>query len=172
MLTAELRALALHFAGLERRLFEVLGGWVPSVPEPEVKVALRVASFGHAATARMWESITPASAAPAAAVAVPPVLASLAEAEGTGDRLAGAYRLVVPALVTAYGRRLPAATADVAAGGPLARVLGAALAGHAAAVLEGERLLASVSPPSPGFVAALTGSLAAPPGVEPPESTG
>jgi len=42
-------------ADVERRLFEVLGAWAPQIPEPEVKLFLRVESFRHARHARHAE---------------------------------------------------------------------------------------------------------------------
>jgi hypothetical protein len=43
----------------ERRLFEILGGWVASTPEPAVKLALARQSRHHAAHAAAVEAVLP-----------------------------------------------------------------------------------------------------------------
>jgi hypothetical protein len=43
----------------ERRLFEILGGWVASTPEPDVKLALARQSRHHAAHAAALEVVLP-----------------------------------------------------------------------------------------------------------------
>jgi citrate lyase beta subunit len=130
-------AVARHFAAIERRLFEVLGGWVHEVPEPEVKIALRVASFRHAWHAELWDGLVGGGPA---AVAVP-LVEAVASAKSTAQRLTGAFAVVVPGLVAAYERQFDAASADVAAGGPAVRILSLALADDRAELAVGRRLL-------------------------------
>jgi len=48
-----------HATWLERRLFEVLGGWVTSAPEPAVKLALARHSRHHAWYAELLEPLRP-----------------------------------------------------------------------------------------------------------------
>jgi hypothetical protein len=144
----ELKITARHFAGVERRLFEVVGGWVPTVPETEVRLALRAQSFRHAWHAELWSSVEPAAgptadpdtANPDADVAGPgidPVLDALAEPPGTSERLVGLYRVVLPALFARY-TAVRAAASEVS-DGPLARILGLMLA-------DDERALAWAAP--------------------------
>ena len=44
---------------LEERCFEVLGGWVASTPEPEVKLVLARQSHHHAWHAELFERVLP-----------------------------------------------------------------------------------------------------------------
>ncbi len=71
----------------ERRLFEILGGWVASTPEPAVKLALARQSRHHAAHAAAVEAVLPetrdhdpaslvAAADPDASALVEPLAAS------------------------------------------------------------------------------------------------
>ncbi len=48
-----------HIVWVERRLFELLGGWVTSTPEPAVKLALARRSRHHAAHAAAIEVVLP-----------------------------------------------------------------------------------------------------------------
>jgi hypothetical protein len=48
-----------HATWLERRLFEVLGSWVPTTPEPAVKLALARHSRRHAWHAQLLEPLRP-----------------------------------------------------------------------------------------------------------------
>ena len=48
-----------HATWLERRLFEVLGGWVADTPEPSIKLALARHSRLHAAHAALLEPLRP-----------------------------------------------------------------------------------------------------------------
>ncbi|MFP5318672.1 MAG: hypothetical protein ACLGI2_10310 [Acidimicrobiia bacterium] len=128
MLTAELAAKARHYGGIERRLFEVLGGWAPAVPEPEVKVALRVASFRHAWHAELWEGLVRAPVEAEAGDGAGGLVESLAAVLSTGKRLEAYYGDVLPRLVGEYEALWHRAEDDVAAGGPLRRVLSLVLA--------------------------------------------
>ena len=63
------RAPARALVWTERRLFELLGGWVVSTPEPEVKLALRAPSRrhgDHAITLRWCSCPTPVTTSPRA----------------------------------------------------------------------------------------------------------
>ncbi|MBW3615381.1 MAG: hypothetical protein KY439_08755, partial [Actinobacteria bacterium] len=48
-----------HYRWLEMRLFEVLGGWVGSVPQLDVKLRLGPHSLHHAWHAELWEERLP-----------------------------------------------------------------------------------------------------------------
>ncbi len=138
---AALAAAARGYGGLERRLFEVLGGWVPSVPEPAVKLLLRTHSFQHAWHAQLWDQLAPRTG-PVGGGAEGPgdelvtVLNAVAESESTVERLVGAYQVVLPRLAHAYGDLEAACT--VVSDGPLVRALGLMLADDGPAVAAGQ----------------------------------
>lgn len=102
-----------HYAWLERRLFEVLGRWSTTVPEPDVKVCLAEHSRHHAWHAELWhERLPELREVVREDLVVPPDDrgASVAEAlvkgaEGsdyTLEKLVGIYRVLLPRLVAAY----------------------------------------------------------------------
>ncbi|HVL29081.1 MAG TPA: hypothetical protein VM263_10260 [Acidimicrobiales bacterium] len=143
-----LDATARRYAAVERRLFEVVGAWVPDTPEPEVKLALRLASFRHAWHAELWEGLAGAAPLHPEEADVGPLLAAVT----TAERLTAFYGVVLPGLVGGYERLLGEAADDVAAGGPLRRLLTLALADDRAELAEGRRLLAEHGhgePPAP-----------------------
>jgi len=87
----------------ERRLFEVMGSWVPSTPTPAVKLALARQSRRHGAHAGAIDALLPETRDhdPATLVAMPdPVTAALVEeVEGRGDtreRLRGLVDELLP----------------------------------------------------------------------------
>ncbi|MGH9224796.1 MAG: hypothetical protein ACRD2W_13705 [Acidimicrobiales bacterium] len=142
-----LRIAAGHYAWLERRLFEVLGGWVPSVREPEAKMLLRAQSFEHAWHADLWEELAverPAGpwAGPVGA-SLKAVVEVVAAPSETVERLAGVYRVVLPRLVDAYGAISDAAVP--ASDGPLVRAVGLMLADDVPAIEDAERLLGELA---------------------------
>jgi len=49
-----------HHAWIEQSLFETLGGWVTSTPEPAAKVMLAEVSLHHAWHAQLWAGLLPA----------------------------------------------------------------------------------------------------------------
>ena len=134
---------ARDFGTLERRLFEVLGGWVPTVAEPEAKILLRAHSFQHAWHAELWDGIAPRTG-PRGGVDGPgaelvAMLKDRASARSTVDRLAGAYTVVLPPLVGTYRRMRDASTP--ASDGPLVRVLDLIVTDEEAALAAGQLLL-------------------------------
>jgi hypothetical protein len=117
---------ARHFCALEQRLFELLGSWVPSVPEPEVKMLLRIHSFQHAWHAELWADLLPVGEDPQEAAGglrpgVAVVLDVLTQSTDTVDRLVAAYRGLLPSLVMTYGRARDGL--EEASDGPHRRVL-------------------------------------------------
>ncbi len=87
----------------ERRLFELLGGWVPSTPEPPVKLALARRSRHHAAHAATLDVVLPDTRDhdPRALVAAadpedPARFAELAALTGTDARLAALVDDLLP----------------------------------------------------------------------------
>ena len=135
---------ARHFRALERRLFEVLGGWVPSAPEPEVKLLLRAHSFQHAWHADLWGRLLPADErpAPVSAPLPSPLAGAVNEVAGLEDsvgRLVAVYRVLLPGVVAAYASLQEGV--DEASGGPLVRALGLMLADDEAACRAGQALV-------------------------------
>ncbi len=139
---ADLARAARGFAALERCLFEVLGGWVPRVPEPEVKLVLRAHSFEHAWHAELWDGIAPRTGPQAGVGGIDAelsnVLLGVSETASTAERLQAAYGEVLPRLVGAY-RDLRDGAAP-ASDGPLVRVLRLMLADDEPALATGQLL--------------------------------
>jgi hypothetical protein len=130
----------------ELRLFEVLGGWVGSTPEPEAKLMLDRHSQHHAWRAQQWWDRLPVLAdvdRPALVVADAPALTAateaLAGAQGTTLRLAGLYRVLLPRLCGRYRqhRSLAAQVSD----GSIIRTLDIVTGDVEADWREGELLL-------------------------------
>jgi len=109
---------AMRLGGLrwvEMRRFEILGAWVPSVPEPEVKLLLARHSIHHGWHAELLGDCLPATkdhdpqrltVAPSAALAG--VLDTMAAEPRTLDRLVAAYQVLGSELIAAYDRHLDA----------------------------------------------------------------
>lgn len=101
-----------HYAWTERRLFEVLGGWVAGVPELDVKLRLGTFSYHHAWHAELWQDRLPRLRemdAEARCVAPNGDWAVFLDAVGapqapelTVEKLVGVYRVVVPHLIAVY----------------------------------------------------------------------
>src|SRR5437870_2916151 len=96
---------------VERRLFEIVGGWAASTPEPELRVRFASESYKHAWHAELWRDRRPQlrernPSEPGPDDPVTRLLDALARAGGTVERLAGAYRVVLPRLAAAYTAHL------------------------------------------------------------------
>lgn len=143
-----LEATARRYAAVERRLFEVVGSWVPATPDAETKLVLRKASFRHGWHSGLWEGLLPVGspAAPEGSDAL-----ALPAGATTTERLEALYGVVLPALVADYERLLIEAERDVAAGGPLRRVLRLALADDRAELAVGKALLGRMGPREPSM---------------------
>jgi hypothetical protein len=94
---------------VERRLFEIAGGWVASTPEPEVKLMLDRHSQHHAWRARQWWDRLPVlDDVDRDALVTPPgpavaqVLSTLSEVRPTVPRLAGLYRVAMARIHVSY----------------------------------------------------------------------
>ncbi len=141
--------LAGSHAWLERRLFEIAGGWVTTTAEPEAKLMLDRHSYHHSWRAEQWVERLPVLAdvdrAALAATAEPdlaPALAVLERAAGTPARLAGLYRFALPRLWGAYHRhRSAVGRAGVVADGSTLRTLGIVIPDVTSDWQEGEALL-------------------------------
>jgi hypothetical protein len=134
---------------LEMRVFEIVGGWVSTVPEVDVKLALATQGYHHAWHAELWEDRLPVLAGINTDELTAPasegwerLIAILAEPETpTIERLAGLYRVVLPHKISAY--RAQRAATDVLAEGATTRALDLVLADEIADWQEGEALLQS-----------------------------
>ncbi len=101
--------LAGSHAWMERRLFEILGGWVATTSEHAAKLLFDRHSSHHAWRARQWWDRLPVLAdtdrqalAGSAVPAMAPALEQLAGLDTTVARLAGAYRFALPRLWSGY----------------------------------------------------------------------
>jgi hypothetical protein len=101
-----------HYKWIEMRLFEVLGGWVATVPELDVKLRLGTHCYHHAWHAELWHKRLPElREMDPERLTVPPndelvaFVDALTEPEGpdqTIEKLVGVYRVLIPAKVAAY----------------------------------------------------------------------
>ena len=133
---------------LELRCFELLGGWVGTTPEPEVKLAFARQSHHHAWHAELFERVLPSANGFSAhgLVAAPDdawraLLDELAALTVTNDRLVGAYELLMPGKVDEYERWY--AMVDPVQDAPLRRWLGFVVMDEHADLAEGRGLLGS-----------------------------
>jgi hypothetical protein len=141
---------------LELRCFEVLGGWVATTPEPDVKLALSRQSHHHAWHAGLFERVLPvANGFEATIVEMPPpgwqrLVDDLADLSGTADRLHGAYDVLLPAKLAEYQEWLR--SADEVRDAPLRRWLGFVVTDELADLAEGRAILdaAALSGRPPG----------------------
>lgn len=114
--SAESDRLVAAYRWLERRRFELLGGWVRSTAELEVKLAFARHARHHAWHASLWEQHLPHRSgyeAPVGARSCDSGLAVCIEAlagadgpEATVERLVGAYRVLAARAVTDYTAHL------------------------------------------------------------------
>lgn len=131
---------------LDARLFEILGGWVARVPEPEVKIALATQASHHGWHAALWGERLPvlhdvdrASWVGPASATVEQALDVLQQASGTLEKLAAVHRALLPRLVAAHAGHLEAASP--VADAPTIRTLRLVLRDEVEDQQGGERLL-------------------------------
>lgn len=135
---------------LERRRFELLGGWVTTIAELDVKAALAAHARHHAWHAWLWEEHLPRRSGyrPGASAPSPRLVTCLDALGGPGgptdtaERLAGAYRVVAARAVAGYARYLTrlSSVSDPA----LARTCRLVLSDQVSDWHEGEALLQSL----------------------------
>jgi hypothetical protein len=137
---------------LEMQTFELLGRWVQQVPEISVKVMLGTHCYHHSWHAELWQQRLPElRELDVARLVRPPspqiaaVMTTLREADGAGltiEKLAGAYRVLIPRKIGMYTDHLRVASpvADAA----LIRSLQFALADEMADWRDGELILQSL----------------------------
>jgi hypothetical protein len=134
---------------MEMRMFQILGGWVPTIPEADVKLRMRARSFQHAWHAELWESaipVVPGSDTDEATAPAHPAVAAMVDAvaepvgaEQTIEKLVGFFRLLLPRMVATYTAHLHAA--DPVAEGPVMRTLELVVGDAMDGWREGELLL-------------------------------
>ena len=127
----------------ERRMFEILGGWVASTSETDVKLMLDRHSQNHAWRAGQWWDRLPvladvdrAGLVRAPGPAAEEAMRLLEETVDTVERLAGAYRFAVPRMFAAYGHHR--AVANPVSDGSALRTLNLAASDLASDWGEGE----------------------------------
>lgn len=150
----ETARLVSHYAWMEGSLFETLGSWVRSVPEPEVKIMLATQAPEHGWHAQLWLESLPGLARGQSDegrdLARPRDETSRRFMEAVADprpnrtveRLAAVYRVVLPRQFSVYSAHLTRCT-DVA-DKPVARLLRVVLADVVSAWQAGEVALESL----------------------------
>ena len=131
---------------LELRCFELLGGWVTTTPEPDVKLAFARQSHHHAWHAELFERVLPSANGFAAdGLVTPPddawavLLDDLVALASTNDRLVGAYEVLMPTKLAEYEGWLD--VIDPIQDAPLRRWLGFVVVDEHADLAEGRALL-------------------------------
>ncbi len=137
---------------MESRLFEALGAWAATVPELHVKPVLAVHAREHAWHADLWlerlpgvehlgpDGLTAPASDPEAAFA-----SALLEPDApdrTIEKLVGAYRVLLPRMVTSYSEHLRASSEI--ADGPVIRALRLVLRDEVEGWCRGEELIQSL----------------------------
>jgi hypothetical protein len=138
-----------HYAWIEMRLFEALGGWVATVPELDVKTTLGRHCYHHAWHAELWHKrlpelreMRPERLIRAPSAALEAFVAALTEPEApelTIEKLVGVYRVLLPRKIAAYTYHLAATSRITDA--PTIRSLGFILEDETTGWREGEMLL-------------------------------
>ncbi len=138
-----------HYKWIEMRLFEVLGGWVATVPELDVKTTLGRHCYHHAWHAELWHKrlpelreMNPERLTKAPNPEMEAFVAALTAPEApeeTIEKLVGVYRVLLPRKIAAYTYHLNATSRITDA--PTIRSLGFILGDELADWREGEMLL-------------------------------
>ncbi len=141
-----------NYRWAEIKLFEVLGGWVATVPELDVKMILGRHCYHHAWHAELWTKRLPElremnvdrmtePANPAFAKFMEAVRAPEAPGE-TIEKLVGVYRVLIPRTIAAYTYHRNG-TSEIT-DSPTIRSLNHALADEYADFTDGEMLIQSL----------------------------
>jgi hypothetical protein len=141
-----------HYAWIEMRLFEALGGWVATVPELDVKTMLGRHCYHHAWHAELWvkrlpelREMRPERLIKAPNAEMEAFVAGMTEPEAPGltiEKLVGVFRVLLPRKIGAYTYHL-AATSRIT-DGPTIRSLGHILDDETTDWREGEMTLQSL----------------------------
>ena len=141
-----------HYKWIEMRTFEVLGGWVATVPELDVKLRLGTHCYHHAWHAELWHKrlpelreMNPDRLTLPANDELVAFVAAMSEPEApdqTLEKLVGVYRVLVPRMIAAYTFHLNNTSSITDA--PTIRSLGFVLADDLDDWREGELLIQSL----------------------------
>lgn len=141
-----------QYRWIEMRLFEVVGAWIPSVPELDVKIRLSACSYKHAGHADLWRTHVPLLAGMDVELLTVPAndhvalamdaLATPGSPDATVERLAGLYRAVLPHVIAIYQHHLN--SASPVTDGPTIRCLQLILSDEIEDWQEGEMMLRSL----------------------------
>lgn len=141
-----------NYKWVEMRLFELLGSWVSSVPELDIKLRLGTHCYHHAFHAELWHKrlpqlreMDPARLTMAPNPELETFMDALADNERLDDSLAklvGLYRVLLPHLISAYTfhRNNTATISDA----PTIRSLDLALADDIEEWRDGEMMIQSL----------------------------
>jgi hypothetical protein len=101
-----------NYKWVESRLFEVLGGWVATVPEMDVKIRLGTHCYKHAWHAELWHKrlpelreMSPERLTVPANDELVAFIDAMTEPEApelTIEKLTGVYRVLIPRKIAAY----------------------------------------------------------------------
>jgi hypothetical protein len=101
-----------NYKWVEMRLFEVLGGWVATVPEMDVKIRLGTHCYKHAWHADLWNKrlpelreMNPDRLTQPANDAIVKFMDAMTAPEAPGEtieKLVGVYRVLIPHKISAY----------------------------------------------------------------------
>jgi hypothetical protein len=101
-----------HYKWIEMRIFELMGGWVATVPELDVKLRLGTHCYHHAFHAELWHKrlpelreMNPERLTKAPNEGIEAFVTALGDPYAPGEtieKLVGLYRVVLPHLVAAY----------------------------------------------------------------------
>jgi hypothetical protein len=101
-----------NYKWIEMRIFELMGGWVATVPELDIKLRLGTHCYHHAFHSELWHKRLPElREMNPERLTVPPnpemeaFVAALGEPEApeqTIEKLVGLYRVLLPHLIAAY----------------------------------------------------------------------
>ena len=101
-----------HYKWIEMRIFELMGGWVATIPELDVKLRLGTHCYHHAWHSELWHKRLPElREMNPDRLTVPPnpemeaFVAALGAPEDRGEtieKLVGLYRVLLPHLIAAY----------------------------------------------------------------------
>jgi len=138
-----------HYRWVELRLFEILGGWVPDVPELGPKLIVAAQAPHHAWHSSLWwDRLPELSGVDRDGLTVPAnsdlvtFMDDLQGSERTIEKLVGLYRVVLPRAIAAYAGHLERASEVTDA--PTIRALKLVLGDDLDDWKEGEMLLQSL----------------------------
>ena len=101
-----------HYKWIEMRIFELMGGWVATVPELDIKLRLGTHCYHHAFHSELWHKRLPElREMNPDRLTLPPnpemeafveAMAGPEDADLTIEKLVGMYRVLLPHLIAAY----------------------------------------------------------------------